>query len=211
MKAWLILVALALAPVALAGPAQEIAAQARAAAQAKRHPEALLLYQKVLDMRPESPEALYNFGTALYRTEDYERALDHFERAAQLAGRGKLAARARYNAGNSAFYFGLALASKDPGSALGMMEHALDAYREALRLDGALKDASQNAEIVKKWLRLLEEHFAQQQAMAASASAGPPMEAPGNAMDAILGQERQARNRPGPGARSPGHRVDKDW
>jgi tetratricopeptide (TPR) repeat protein len=202
----------AMATLLFAGPPQELASKAGAAWRAKSYPEALLAYQKVAELRPDSSEALYNMGTALYKVEDYERALDAFERAAQLARRGKVAARARYNAGNSAFYHGLALVSKDPRGALGMMERALDAYREALRLDRGLPDAAYNAEVVKKWLRLLEEHFVRQQGPDGPPVPGPPGPAQGDAADDILERERaRGRNRQGAGTNAAPLKVEKDW
>ena len=209
MTARSFLLATALAPLLLAGPAQELVAQGNAAWRAKRPEEAVLLYQKALALRPDSPEALYDLGAALYRMGDFTRALDNFERAARLRQRGRVAALARYNAGNSAFQQGLALVYSDPRGALSMMEHAIDSYREALRLEASLRDASHNAEVVKKWLRLLEQHFAQQQSQGASSGPPFPGQGPGNTVQGILGQDARSRSGAGLKARPPA--VEKDW
>jgi Ca-activated chloride channel family protein len=209
MTARLFLLAWVLAPLLLAGPAQELVAQGNTAWQANRHPEAVLLYQKALALRPDSPEALYDLGAALYRTGDFARALESFDRAARLSRRGRVAVLVRYNAGNSAFQQGLSLVNNDPRGALSLMEHALDSYREALRLDAGLRDAAYNVEVVRKWLRLLEQHFAQQQNR--GAPSGPSFQGPGprDVAPSILGRDRGIRS--GAGSRTRPLTADKDW
>ena len=207
MTARVILLAAALAPVMVAGPAQELVAQGNALWRAKRHPEAVVVYQKALALRPDSPEATYDLGVALYRMGDFTRALENFDRAARLARRGRIASLARYNAGNSAFQQGLSLAYSDPRGALSLMEHALASYCEAQRLDVGLRDASLNSEVVRKWLKLLEKHFAEQQGR--GAASGPPATGAGDALQNILGRDRGKRS--GAGSRSRPLAAEKDW
>jgi Ca-activated chloride channel family protein len=209
MIARLPLLACAIAAVLSAGPAQDLVALGNAAWRANRYVEAVQLYQRALVMRSDSPEALYNLGTALYRTGDFAQALDNFDRAARLSRRGRVAALARYNAGNSAFQQGLSLVYGDPRGALSLLEHSLDSYREALRLDVNLRDASYNTDVVKKWLRLLEEQIAQQQKHGASSGPPVPGRGLGPAVQNILGQDRNIHA--GAGSKSGPLTAEKDW
>ena len=158
---WLLLFSIALAPVLFAGQAQSLVAQGNAAWRAKQHEEAILLYQKAVVLRPKSAEAAYNLGTALYRLYDYARALDEFEHAARLARKGRVAALARHNAGNCAFQQSLTPYPQRCARRPEMMEHALESFLDAVRLDAGLADAAHNAEVARKWLKLLEQQAAQ--------------------------------------------------
>ncbi len=190
-----------------AGPAQNLVSQGNAAMRDRNHEEAVQLYQKALAKRPDSPEAHYDLGVAFYRLGDFSRALDNFDRAARLRRKGRLAAQARYNAGNCMFHQGLGMVSSDPQGALGLLEQSLASFNEAVRLDSTLGDATHNAGVVKRWLQMLEEQFAQQHAL--GAGMGPPQSGVGPGVEAILGMDKG--NRPSGGARTRPLTVGKDW
>ena len=207
---WLLLFSVALAPVLFAGQAQSLVAQGNAAWRAKQHEEAILLYQKAVVLRPKSAEAAYNLGTALYRLYDYARALDEFEHAARLARKGsRVAALARHNAGNCAFQQSLTLVRSDARGALKLMEHAFESFLDAVRLDAGLADAAHNAEVARKWLKLLEQQAAQSQNQAAADGKPEFGDGPGSSAQDILGLERMSRFSGNAKGRIPA--VDKDW
>jgi len=125
----------------------------------------------------------------------------------QLRRKGRLAAQARYNAGNCMFHQGLGMVSSDPQGALNLLEQSLSSFKETLRLDSSFRDASHNAGVVKRWLQLLEEQFAQRRAR--EAGMGPPQSGAGPGVEAILGKDKG--NRPSGGARTRPLTVGKDW
>jgi tetratricopeptide (TPR) repeat protein len=209
MKRSLILLPCLMGYLLAAGPAQQQVARGNAAWKAGRFEEALVAYQKAVVLRPRSPHALYNLGTAYYRGGEYGRALDNFAQAARESRRGRLAALSHYNAGNAACQLGLTLAYSDPQGALAMLERAIDSYTQALRLEKTLQDAAHNREVARKWLKLVEEQARRQQAQgtpAGPAVAGPDM---GATAQGILGQEAHGRSQPAATSRPP--TVDKDW
>jgi tetratricopeptide (TPR) repeat protein len=189
-------------------PAQDLVQQGNSAMRAKHHQEAALLYQKALELRPDSPEVHYDLGLAYYRLGDFSRALDGFERAARLQRNGRLAGMARYNAAHCMFQQGLGLVYSDAQGALALLEQSLASFREALRLDAGLRsDATHNAEVVKRWLQLIGQQLAKQKA--AGAGAGPPAPGQGAAIDAILAKDKGIRSATGAKVRPMA--VGKDW
>jgi len=193
-----------------AGSAQDLVTQGNTAMQARHHQEAVTLYQQALMLRPNSPEVHYNLGDAFYRLGDYTRALDGFERAARLRRKGRLAAMARYNSGHCTFQQSMGLVYADAQSAIALLEQSLSSFREAARLDaGIANDAKHNAEVVKRWLQLVQQQLAQQLAKQRESGAGPPATGPGPAIDAILGKDNGIRN--ATGARVRPLTTGKDW
>jgi tetratricopeptide (TPR) repeat protein len=190
------------------GSAQDLVNQGNSAMQSRKHQEAVLLYQKAMELRPDSAEAHFDLGDAFYRLGDYSRALDGFERAAVLRRKGRLAAMARYNAGHCMFQQALGLVYTDPQGALALLEHALGSFREAQRLDRSMHgDATHNAEVVQRWLQLVRQQVAQQHA--SGSAIGQPASTPGPAADAILGKDNGIRN--AGGARVRPMTAGKDW
>ncbi len=189
------------------GEAQKLVAEGNAAWHAKRPEEAVLAYEKALALRPNSPEALYNLGTAFYRAGDFGRALETLERAAAIKRRGRLAALAHYNAGNAAFNYALSMVYSDPRGAPGMMERAIQLYEEALRVEAGFADARHNLEVAKKWLKLVEEAAARQQGR----GEGPPTPAPGAGDSAAGILADEARHRSGGALKGRPPTVEKDW
>ena len=173
---------------------------------AKRSQEAVALYEGAVALRPNSAEAHYNLGRAYYRLGDFSRALDGFERAARLQRKGRLAAMARYNAGHCLFQQGLALVYGEPQTAVGLLEQSLASLQESVRLDVVLRsDAMHNADVVKKWLQLIQQQIAQHR----TTGAGAPGSGPGPAIDAILGQDKGVRSAGGAKVRP--MTAGKDW
>ena len=97
------------------------------------HASALESYQDAQDRAPESGEPYYNSGNALYRTEEYEEALQSYDESLRHAA-GELRSRGFFNRGNTAFQ-----QERYP--------EAVEAYEEVLRMNPDDKDAKHNLEL----------------------------------------------------------------
>ena len=94
---------------------------------------ALELYQDAEGRAPESAEPYYNSANALYRTGEYEQALQSYDESLIHAQEG-LRSRGFFNRGNTAFQ------QQDyPG--------AVVAYKEVLRMNPDDRDAKHNLEL----------------------------------------------------------------
>lgn len=193
----------------LAGPVEKSVADGNAAWHAKRYEEAVAYYQKALGARPDSPEVLYNLGDALYRTGDFARALENFDRAARLGGTSRTVVLARYNAGNSAFQVAMGAIYSDPQGTLKLLERAIGSFEQAHKMDPKMENAAHNAEVARKWLELLKQQFAQPSSQGYSLVPQIPGMGRGPSVRGILGRDQAMR----PGAGSGGRpvAVDKDW
>ena len=140
----------ALATAALLCPATVLAQAGRAEAREGnrlydegRFDEAHQRYLEGLAAAPESGVLRFNDGNALYRSDDYQRALEAYQRAIE-SGDPELASSAWYNLGNALYR-------------QQQLEQSLEAYKQALRLDPSDVDAKHNLE------RVLEQMQQQQQ------------------------------------------------
>ncbi len=111
-----------------------------------RFQEAHARYLDALRKVPDLPLARFNEGNALYRSQEFQRAMEAFLEAAEGAD-PEWRASALYNLGN-------ALMRQEQGGP------AAEAYKEALRLDPADRDAKHNLELA---LQLLEQQERQEQ------------------------------------------------
>ena len=94
---------------------------------------ALESYLDAQGRAPESGEPHYNSGNALYRTEEYEEALQSYDESLRHSG-GELRARGFFNRGNTAFQ-----QQNYPD--------AVEAYEEVLRMNPEDEDAKHNLEL----------------------------------------------------------------
>ena len=85
------------------------------------HASALESYQGAQGRAPESGEPLYNSGNALYRTEEYEEALQSYDESLRHAA-GELRSHGFFNRGNTAFQ-------------QEQYSKAIEAYEEVLRMN----------------------------------------------------------------------------
>ena len=94
---------------------------------------ALESYQGAQGRAPESGEPHYNSGNALYRTEEYEIALQSYDESLRHS-EGELRVRGFFNRGNTAFQ-------------QQNYHEAVEAYKEVLRMNPDDKDAKHNLEL----------------------------------------------------------------
>jgi tetratricopeptide (TPR) repeat protein len=114
-----------------------------------RYVEAHEQYLEALREAPDSPIAPFNDGNALYRTEEFQRAMEAYRQAVETSDPA-VAAQAWYNLGNSLF--------KQE-----QFEPALGAYKEALRRNPADTDAKHNLEVALEQLQQQQEQQQDQQ------------------------------------------------
>src|SRR5581483_2762228 len=99
---------------------------------------ALAKYRDLQAAQPDSPALAIDAGNALHMIGEHARALPEYAHAIDLAP-VDVRAIAQYDRGNTLFR-------------LGRLEDARDAYREALRLEPADRDAKFNLELVQRLL-----------------------------------------------------------
>lgn len=138
--------------------------------------------------RPDSPEILYNIGTAFYRLGRYAEAGRMFARAAHGGGPDALRARAFYNQGNAACRQG-------DGATAGRL------YEAALALDPADDDARANLD----WLHSREQGCRND---SRQADADEKERSPGPSPDAAAGGEGRT-DTPGQAPAPVGRDADK--
>ena len=110
------------------------------------HASALESYQDAQVRAPESGEPYYNSGNALYRTEEYEEALQSYDESLRHAA-GELRSHGFFNRGNTAFQ-------------QEQYSEAIEAYEEVLRMNPDDADAKHNLELA---LRRMSPEDEQQQ------------------------------------------------
>ena len=105
--------------------------------QNKRYQSALDAYRKVQVKNPDTPEVLYDLGTALYKVDSFQESAKDLETAAAKSKDPQLMARTLYNFGNAQYR-------------LGNFDKAIESYKKALTLDPTDKDAKYNLEFLQK-------------------------------------------------------------
>lgn len=93
-------------------------------------------YLEALKKRPDLPQLHFNLGDALYKSKDFEKALESFRESLEKSN-PDMQANAWYNLGNALFH-------------QGQLQKSLDAYKESLKLNPSDPDAKHNLEYVLK-------------------------------------------------------------
>ena len=140
----------------------ELVSQGNAAFAQERYEKALELYGKAGEAEPEAAQVWFNRGTVYYKQESFEEAVDEFRTASLKTEDPSLIAKARYNVGNC--YFRMAeMAEEDgPEKQLERCRQAVAAYREARKFDPAYREAAENIEIVRRYMKKLQDQLEEQ-------------------------------------------------
>lgn len=109
-----------------------------------KYAEAVEAYRRALAGGKAAPELHYNLGTALLRLGEYEEAERHL-RAALSTVEPDPRQRTHFNLGSR--YLEAARATDDPQARAHLLDAAVEAYKQALRLDPADFDAKWNLEL----------------------------------------------------------------
>lgn len=133
------LAVLALCTAACAKPsAQKLNEDGNQAYSRGDYQPALDDYRRAQVARPDLPALSYNAGNALYRQGDYTRAIGESQRASSAAD-PEVAAKAFYSLGENYYR-------------QGKLHDALDAFKNALRIDPSDHDAKYNVEVIQAQL-----------------------------------------------------------
>lgn len=120
-------------------------------------------FREAFEKDPESDIVNFNLGTALYKKEQYQGAMDHFQKAF-LSEDDQLRHKAYYNSGNALYKMGIA-EEREGGAALAVppVEQSLKQYERALEIDESDEDTKHNYAFVQKELKRLKEIQKQEQ------------------------------------------------
>jgi Ca-activated chloride channel family protein len=135
-------------------------AQARRAFEAGEYKAALEEYQRLLRERPGDARLHYNAGSAAYRADDLETAVNQFNEALRTTDLG-LQRDAYYNRANTRYRQGEKIT--EAADKQQMWESALNDYDRALKLNPEDADAKFNRELVQRKLEELKKQQEQQQ------------------------------------------------
>lgn len=116
---------------------------------AQQYDEALGAYEDAQEIAPELAQPIYNTANTLYRQEGFAEAQQMMQQAIPQAD-GELAQFSQYNLGN--FYFEQQ-----------NYEAAVEAYKEALRLNPNDQEAKHNLELAQQQLQQQQQQQDQQQ------------------------------------------------
>lgn len=122
--------------------------------QQKKLDEALQKYNEANTALPDSDIINFNMGAALYKKEDYQKALMSFTKALMSEDR-KIEADALYNIGNCKYKLGKLNENTDLSSTVSLLRESLDYYKRAVEKDQKNKDARFNHEFVERELKAL--------------------------------------------------------
>ncbi len=135
-------------------------AQARKAFESGEYKTALEEYQRLLRERPGDARLHYNAGSAAYRADDLDTAVNQFNEALRTTDLG-LQRDAYYNRANTRYRQGEKTA--EAADKQQMWESAINDYDRALKLNPEDADAKFNRELVQRKLEELKKQQEQQQ------------------------------------------------
>jgi Ca-activated chloride channel family protein len=119
-------------------------------------------YREKLQKSPNDPQLHYNYGTATYKNNMFDDAIDAFTKALKSDDL-ELQKKAYYNRGDSHYQKGVEVQQADPESTLNQWKQAVSSLESALQLDPNDADARHNHDIIKKQLEELEKEQQQKQ------------------------------------------------
>ncbi len=127
--------------------------------------ESLAHYEKASSADPNSGIVNYNIGAAAYKLNDYEKAVNFFNRALtdETGEDEDLSQQTSYNLANSEYMYGASKEESNLQEAIDLLIESIRHYEKALELDKEDKDAIFNYEYVKKELKRLQEKQKQQE------------------------------------------------
>ena len=145
-------------------PAHKSLKQGNEAYESGNYDRALAFYNDASANAPDAAEVAFNKGAALYQKQDLQGAVEAFQDAAIQATEPELGGRAKFNLGNCAFRQAQAQREADIKQSIETCRTSIDNYQDALQLNPKMKNAAENIEIARLYLKsLLDEQQQQQQ------------------------------------------------
>ncbi|MCX5698422.1 MAG: tetratricopeptide repeat protein [Candidatus Omnitrophica bacterium] len=129
--------------------------------QGQKYEDASKCYGQALAKQPDSTIINFDAGTAQYKTNDYQKANSYFEKSLITEDK-ELEAKANYNLGNSKYMLGLSKENTDLGTAVQLLEGALNNYKRTQELTFKDEDVKVNYKIVQDKLKEFKEKLKQQ-------------------------------------------------
>ncbi|MCO4783569.1 MAG: VWA domain-containing protein [Candidatus Cloacimonetes bacterium] len=123
----------------MASAEEKLYLQGKSSFQDKKFKEASEAFAKAELENPLSTKNLYNVGSSLYKSGDYQRAISYFERSKESED-DSLRASSNYNLGNSHYR-------------MGQLDKAIKAYEEVLKTTPDHEKAKKNLEFVRKKIK----------------------------------------------------------
>ena len=125
--------------------------------------QSLKKYMDIDVEHPGDPLVEYNIGSALYKQERFDEAIEHFEKAILDSGQ-ELKAQANYNIGNSLYQQGIQSESAGKlDESIEKMKNAVEYYKQALHNDSSDADAKYNIEFVQQEIKRILNKIKDQQ------------------------------------------------
>jgi len=160
-----ILILIAVTPCYAKGSAKRAVKKGNTLYDEGKFKESLENYEKASSADPNSGIVNYNIGAASYKLNDYERAVNFFNRALtdEADEDEDLTQQTSYNLANSEYMYGVSKEEFDLQGAIDQITESTRHYEKALELDKEDKDAIFNYEYVKKELKRLQEKLKDQE------------------------------------------------
>ena len=160
-----ILILIAVTPCYAKGSAKRAVKKGNTLYDEGKFKESLEHYEKASSADPNSGIVNYNIGAASYKLNDYERAVNFFNRALtdEADEDEDLTQQTSYNLANSEYMYGVSKEEFDLQGAIDQITESIRHYEKALELDKEDKDAIFNYEYVKKELKRLQEKLKDQE------------------------------------------------
>ena len=149
-KKFALLMIIAILLLAACSPsAEELNNRGNKAFAGQDYKGALSAYQEAQDKSPETAESYYNAANTHYRRKDYQQAQQQLQQGLTKA-QGDLSQNSFYNLGNTLFN-------------AQQFEPAIEAYKEALRLNPDDEQAKHNLELALKRVQQNQDNKQEQQ------------------------------------------------
>ena len=160
-----ILILIAVTPCYAKGSAKRAVKKGNTLYDEGKFKESLEHYEKASSADPNSGIVNYNIGAASYKLNDYERAVNFFNRALtdEADKNEDLTQQTSYNLANSEYMHGASKEESNLQGAVDQITESIRHYEKALELDKEDKDAIFNYEYVKKELKRLQEKLKDQE------------------------------------------------
>lgn len=162
---WMIIITFLLYPwpAAAAESARDLVMSGNSAYEEGEYEKALAEYEKAGAKDPESAYIDFNKGNVYYRKGDFDSAMFAYEQVSVKNADPVLAARSRFNMGNTAVQRAEQERATDLKKALAGYQAGVRHYRDALNLDSNLSDAAHNIEVSRLHIRQIMEEIKKQE------------------------------------------------